>query len=195
MDAMMADSRYLEAEQLTRRGLESSIQLLEEELRRATARAEYEARLRRETERRAAAAEADLASLRQQASAVLSSAQDYEGDRLNRELLERASAQRVEAALADRAALEVTVQELRTEATVLAQRLEAEGRARTALTQQLVACERETNELRERCAQQQTTTAEHVESMRALELTHREVRLSLSLSRPHSLTLSLSVYL
>ena len=169
-----ADARRLAAESQTRRGLEDSVRLLDEQLGRASQRAESESKHRREAERRAAHLEAEMASLRAEMASAVSTIHHEEGDRQNRELRERAANQRLDAALADRAALEATTQELRGEAEVLAQRLEAEGRARSSLSEQLSVGEREIEELRTRLLQQRQASADASEAYRALELAHRE---------------------
>ena len=168
------DARRAAAELQTRRGLEDSVRLLDEQLSHATQRAELEAKHRREAERRVAHVEAEMASLRTEMSATFGAIQTGEGDRHDRELRERAANHRLDAALGERAALEATVQELRGESEVLAQRLEAEARARASLTEQLAATTREIDELRARLVQQRQASAESADAYRAVELAHRE---------------------
>ena len=142
------------AEAITRRGLEESVRLLDEQLARATARAEAEGKQRREAERKLAQYASELASLRASAASAQAERSNDESDRLNREVRERGTQQRLESALADRSALETVVQELRTEVEVLSQRLDAEGRARAALSESATLSERELAALTDRVAQQ-----------------------------------------
>ena len=139
-----------EAESLTRRGLEESVRLLEEKCERATQRAERETMQRREAERRAAALASELATVRSEFAATAQSRTTEEGDRLRRELDNRELTKRLDAAMADRAALEARVHTLQGEVEVLAQRLEAEGRARGVLVDAASLAEREVNDMRER---------------------------------------------
>ena len=162
------------AEAQSRRGLEETVRLLDEALEKMTVRAEREAKERHTAERLAAAVQGELNALQKEMSIRFNTQQAEESDKLQRELRERAAAQRLESALADRQALELIVQELRGESEVLAQRLEAEGRARAALGEQLSMAAREAQELRERQAQQQQAGAEAAEAYRTLEFSHRE---------------------
>ena len=90
------EARRAAAELQTRRGLEDSVRLLDEQLSHATQRAELEAKHRREAERRVAHVEAEMASLRTEMSATFGAIQTGEGDRHDRE---RAANHRLDAAL------------------------------------------------------------------------------------------------
>lgn len=167
---------YQGAEAMTRRGLEESVRLLDEQLGRATQRAEREALQRKEAERRAVSLTGELASLRSDASHAAHTRSAEDSDRLEREINGREVSRRLEAALADRAALEGTVTELQGEVEVMVQRLEAEARARSVLQESAALADRELVELRERVSQQRQACVELSDVQRTLELQLREAQ-------------------
>ena len=146
------------------------------QLGRASQRAEREAGERRDAERRLAALTQELAAARAQMASAASTRSSEESERLSRDIHGREIHRRLEGALADRAALEATVHELRSEVEVLAQRLEAEARARAALSDGASLAERELAEQRERQAHQREAMANAADAQRELELAAREAQ-------------------
>eukprot|EP00900_Chrysochromulina_parva_P025323 jgi/Chrpa1/7424/Chrysochromulina_OHIO_Genome00013986-RA len=170
----MTDSQYAAAETLTRRGMEESIRLLDEQLARVSQRCEREATGRREAERQCATLSAELESVRTELAHATQERNVEDSERAYRERDRYDTMRKLEGALADRAAFEASGAELKSEVEVMAQRLEAEGRARAALQESFALVERELAEARERTAQHRQQSLDLQDTQRSLETQLRD---------------------
>ena len=170
----MSDSQYAAAETLTRRGMEESIRLLDEQLARVSQRCEREATGRREAERQCATLSAELESVRNELAHTTQERNVEDSERAYRERDRYDTMRKLEGALADRAAFEASGAELKSEVEVMAQRLEAEGRARAALQESFALVERELAEARERTAQHRQQSLDLQDTQRSLETQLRD---------------------
>jgi hypothetical protein len=170
----MSDSQYAAAETLTRRGMEESIRLLDEQLARVSQRCEREATGRREAERQCATLSAELESVRTELAHATQERNVEDSERAYRERDRYDTMRKLEGALADRAAFEASGAELKSEVEVMAQRLEAEGRARAALQESFALVERELAEARERTAQHRQQSLDLQDTQRSLETQLRD---------------------
>ena len=161
----MHSSRREEAEQITRRGLEESVRLLDEQLSRASARAEAESKQRREAERKLAQAASELATLRAAASSAQAERSTVESERLNRELRERSTHQRLESA--GSVGIESAVRS-RARRWRCCRSGSTPRAARVSLSESATLAERELAALTERVAQQRQVKAEQAEAYRRL---------------------------
>ena len=174
MDDSQHAAQYAAAETLTRRGMEESIRLLDEQLSRVSQRCEREALQRREAERRCAQLSSELEGVRAEAAQTQHARTAEDSERVERERDRLDAVRKLDGAMSDRAVLEATTSELQGELDVMVQRLNAEGRARGALQESFALLERELAEVRERANQQRQQALDLGDAHRTLETQLRD---------------------